>query len=490
MRPPFLRGVCLPLLVACSLEAVDQRFVAERQRLREARTELRERADEDRARRADEAGEAIEALIAHADEHRVAGQTEDLLQLCEGLRRLDRERAADLAERVAGLGDAPEVADRRLRSSWEQELLRRKKLFMRRTGELLNRAIELKATDLAHEFLHEILAFDPDRAPLRRGLGQKKYRDRWLTPYPYKMARAGMVWDRELGWVHEGEEERYAAGEHYDLQTRRWTTLEEANAAHAELGNPWRFRTEHLGITGTAPLAKLVDAANRLEDFYAQIFARYANFFTIDRNDYKLILGMAEHPPLEVVIYRDKPQYLEALPQAPEWSAGLFTSRDDTSYFYGGVSTTMYHEFTHQILHVFTGGNRAPVWLTEGIASYTEAPRYDEYGDLVLGLLKANRKVRSHLAGHRRGSAVNLDGLLSLDRRSWRAAADPGANYAAAAALTWFCMEAEERRYRLDYVDFLRDSYQGGARHDLWDYLGMSEADFRAAYAAWLEDPG
>ena len=84
------------------------------------------------------------------------------------------------------------------------------------------------------------------------------------------------------------------------------------------------------------------------------------------------------------------------------------------------------------------------------------------------------------------GKAVSLTNLMALDGRSWSESTTPGPNYDAAGSLAYFCMEGDNRSYRLDFVDFLRDSYHGKVKHELWDYLGMGKTEFVAAYEAWL----
>ena len=69
--------------------------------------------------------------------------------------------------------------------------------------------------------------------------------------------------------------------------------------------------------------------------------------------------------------------------------------------------------------------------------------------------------------------------------------ADPSANYPAAGALVEFCMEGEGRRYRADFIDFLRDSYLGTTMgRTLPDYLGLNKQAFAQAYEKWLASDG
>ena len=72
-----------------------------------------------------------------------------------------------------------------------QGLERAKRDALGRTGDLLNRSIQLGFHDLAHGFLYEILGFDPDNAD-PQGLGKSKSTNAGLTSTP-KNARRPVV---------------------------------------------------------------------------------------------------------------------------------------------------------------------------------------------------------------------------------------------------------------------------------------------------------
>ncbi|MDX1564868.1 MAG: hypothetical protein R3236_05640 [Phycisphaeraceae bacterium] len=187
--------------------------------------------------------------------------------------------------------------------------------------------------------------------------------------------------------------------------------------------------------------------------------------------DFKAVFAQLDHKPLVINIYKDRADYRKALPRAPQWSSGMYTG--GASHFFGNkVGRTMYHEFCHHVLGHFSRGGRPPAWLSEGIAVYTEHVRYDKQGRLRIG------------GQRRRGGKEPLESVLALKTfGQW--AASP--KYSAAGKLVWFCMEANDRKYRDDFIDFLRDSYRGrtGGKQ-LWDYLGISQKGFADAYRQFL----
>jgi hypothetical protein len=482
-------------------------FAQNRAKIRAERVLLRQQAEADRVKRAENAAAIIAQLTDLAAKNPVSGQQDDLKQLLDALRLLKPELALDLEKRLTELPPPPETVDRAVAAKWAQELHRQREAIVARPGSLLNKAVRLSLTDLAYDFLQEILAFDPDRDQLRKNLGQLKLRGKWYSPFSYLLAKQGIEWDDELGWILVSKRDAYEKDLYYQFEQakwlslndlgeikqdrRNWVALDKANEAHAAFEKPWTLRTQHLQIRGNAGLRVLVNASAKLEQFYAQIFAAYANFFTNKKDDYQLILGMADHPPLVVNIYKDKKDYVQRVGQEYGWSDGLFIPAEKVSVFYGQVTDAMYHEFTHQILHVFTGRCEAPPWLIEGIAVYTQDPTFD-HGKLVLGNLQANRMVCLHLLAFKKDKDFPVEEMLRMSAYSeWADTAKkrPGI-YPAAGSLAYFCMEADNRAYRADFVDFLKDSYRGPGftrGNKLWDYLGMSKEEFLGAYRKWLQ---
>jgi hypothetical protein len=141
------------------------------------------------------------------------------------------------------------------------------------------------------------------------------------------------------------------------------------------------------------------------------------------------------------------------------------------------------------MLHIFSGDNQSPAWLTEGVAVYCESPQR-RFGRLILGGIEANPLVQNYLAAFRRGRHVPLEDLLRLKTfTDWTGTHDPKPQYEAAGALVCFCMEARGRQYRADFIDYLRDSYRGTTEgHELWEYLGWNQPTLAAHFEAWLSE--
>lgn len=477
--------------------ATDARWYQIRAEQRKQMEAVRKGMRAEREARAKKTTDGIIALIDEAAKARCATQDADLHLLAEGMKRLDADSAADLATRIKALPPAPATSDPKVESAWRHTFKLKREELLKPTKDLMLKAQRLGVPDVVHGCIRQYLGFWPDCDSLLTGMGRTRVRDDWYGPRSALLAKAGATWDMKLGWISDKDQARYQKGDYYDLQTRAWTTLDEANKLHADPAKPWKLQTEHLELQGTAPLQLLVAAANRLELFHDQIFAAYANFFVGGRNgasnnDLRTILGIGNFPRLSMTIFKDEKQYHAGVPEAPGWSAGLFNPGKGSSYFFAHGDRihfgVMYHEFTHQVLHMYTSRNAAPVWLVEGIAVYTETPAW-EHGDMLLGRLASSGRMLNWSREFAAGKALPLSNLMRLDHESWSKSKNPDPNYKAAGALTYFCMEADDRRYRADFVDFLRDSYRGAAEaHPLWDYLGMSREELTTAFEAWAKE--
>ncbi len=473
--------------------AADKKWFDARAANRSGREGMYKGAAADRIDRAKKAAAVAQEIAKKAAETRVPGQDQTFARIVEFIERLDPAQAEPVKTAFAALPAEPATADPKAVKVWEIFFKTKRAALTKPTEVLGQKALDVNVTDIAYDCLQQVFTYDPDQPSLRKALGQTKVDERYYGPKDMELVKAGLRWDTKLGWIVIKDLARYEKGEYFDLQSKKWTTLEEANALRSERDKQWVVQTEHLELRGTAKLQELVDAANKLEAFYAQIFASYSLFFSKEgKSDVKLIFGLLDHPRLVINVAKDPTAYKASLPDGVPagFSAGMWIPAVGASFFYAGPMEVMYHEFTHQTLDVFSGGSRAPVWLVEGIAVYTQAPTYHD-GELRLGELAKNGMIRSHFRRVVGKNAMDLDTLMGLDYRAWSGAADPGAQYSAAGALAQFCMEADNRKYRADYVEFVRDSYQGQTQgHSLWDYLGMTREDFVYAYKAWEKTTG
>jgi hypothetical protein len=474
--------------------AAMQRWLEARAVQRAGRAELQRGAEKDRIERAAAAAKIALEVVEKAKSERVVGQDDLFKRMCAFIDYLDPTQVGQVSRVVVALPPEPAMTDAKALRSWAAYADPKCQALVLPTEKLGQKALDFGVFDIAHDCLDQVLTFNPDNPGLRKTLNFTKAGGRWYGPKDMEAVRSGLQWDDKLGWIVAKEAARYAKGDYFDLQEKRWTTLEAAEGEHATLDKEWRILTEHLEISGNAPLHDLIDVANRLEEFYGQIFASYAAFFAKDKSDVKLIFGLLDHDRLLVSVAKDKADYRKSLPTGvdPGWTAGMWIPAVGSSFFYAGPKEVIYHEFTHQILHVFSHGNQSPAWLCEGVAVYTQSPHFDRNGAMQLGVLADNRMIRNYFTQRKAGTAITLEQIMALtDGRVWASASDPSANYPAAGALVQFCMEGEGRRYRADFIDFLRDSYLGTIMgRTLPDYLNLNKQAFAQAYEKWLANDG
>ncbi|HEX3132439.1 MAG TPA: hypothetical protein VHX44_02520, partial [Planctomycetota bacterium] len=472
--------------------AADKKWFDARAANRKGREGMYQGAAADRIDRAKKAAVVAMELAKKAAELRVPNQDQTFVHVVEFIDRLDPAQADPVKAAFAALPAEPATADAKAVKAWETFFKAKRPALTKPTEVLGQKALDVSVTDIAYDCLQQVLTYDPDHVSLRKALNQTKVDGRYYGPKDMELVKAGLRWDTKLGWLVIKDLARYEKGDYFDLQSKSWTTLDAANTAHSELTKQWVVQTEHLELRGTAKLQELVDAGNKLEAFYSQIFASYSLFFSKGQGDVKLIFGLLDHPRLVINIAKDPAAYKLSLPSGVPagFSAGMWVPAVGASFFYAGPMEVMYHEFTHQVLDVFSSGSGAPVWVVEGIAVYTQAPTYTD-GDLRLGELAKNGMIRTHFRRLTAGNAMDLDTLMALDYQRWVGATDPGQEYSAAGALAQFCIKADKRRYRADYVEFVRDCYLGQSQgHTLWDYLGMTRDDFVYAYKNWEKATG
>jgi hypothetical protein len=489
----MLSGVVAPPTMAAAektLTAQDQKWFAARAANRKARESLYAGAAADRVERAKKASVVVQDVIAAAEKNRVPGQDAELSQMVDFIERLDATQVADLRAKIKALPAEPASVEDKISKAWARTYDAKSAALTKPTETLGQKALDLGVNDIAFDCLQQVLKFNPDHASLRKALNQTKVDGRYYGQKDMLMVKAGLRWHEKLGWIVAKDAARYDKGDYFDIQSKKWTTLTAVNELRSTAEQQWVIQTEHLEIRGTAKLEEIVEAANHLERFYAQIFANYSLFFSKGKNDVKLIFGLLDHPRLVLNLAKDPDAYKASLPEGSPagFSDGMWVPRKGESYFYAGPLSVMFHEFTHQILHVFSAGNQAEVWLTEGVAVYTETPTYNG-PDLVLGDITKSGHILSHLLRVLEGKALTLDKLMALNHKAWKNSIDPGAQYGAAGALAQFCMEANKRTYRSDYVEFVRDSYLGEAgNRTLWEYLGLSKDDFTSQYLIWEKE--
>jgi uncharacterized protein YkwD len=359
----------------------------------------------------------------------------------------------------------------------------------------VERCVAAGEPGLAFDLFQYVLLLDPENDKAHKGLGHVKVEGKWVRRFEADQLRKGLAWDSKLGWVKTADKARYEKGEFWDFTTDRWTTLADANRAHADWGSCWQVQTEHFLLKSSADLAKTCEVAERLEAFYLSLFRQYDLFFAPKGagGAAALIFGMApsQQQPLVVNFYRNQDQFKQHANPPTDWAAGFYSGGSHASYFYDmGNSysvTVLQHEIVHQILGETSPGG-AESWLAEGAAVYLEDAFFRD-GVLTLGGFNDHSRVVGYAGGFRNnnaGTELRMTEVLRLRTGAEWDSGDISKNYKGAGAVVYFFCNFDGGRYRSDFVEFLRDSYYGrGAR--LEDYFGLSIATLEQLMARFYD---
>ncbi|HHN45951.1 MAG TPA: hypothetical protein ENN09_00790 [Planctomycetes bacterium] len=391
------------------------------------------------------------------------------------------EQRKALEQAVADLPDAQRSATeaKSLHTQFDAKFKSVMRKFTEQMLTAVGKCITAGEAGYGFDLYRWLLQIDPDNEWARRGLGEQKVDGVWMRPYEVMRWREGLVWDGRFGWVprQDALRARYERGEVYDLGLKRWGSLDELNALHANADTPWIIESEHFALHTTAELAKAAKYAERLEAFFLQAFRQYDLFFS-GTGGTKLIFGVApSQRRLKVYIYRDREQFVAHAKPPADWAAGFYSGAKKASYFYdsGGRFSTLQHELTHQILAEFAAGRggHSP-WVAEGAATFLENADF-ENDVLTNGGLERNWRVREYQKNVQSGAQEHpLKYMVDTfsPTGSWNQG-EISKNYRGAAAVWFFLMNFDGGRFRGDTVQLLRDDYCSTLRQ-LDDYYGIT----------------
>lgn len=346
----------------------------------------------------------------------------------------------------------------------------------RKLGEAANRLVRCGMPGLGFDAFQALLKLDPENIGAHKGLGDVKIADKWYRAYEAKLYREGLIWDDELAWIRMDDLDRYDNGEVFDFQSKEWLTFEAANQRHSTPSNFWKIESEHFVLHSTADLDLTARVLKRLEAVFLQAFRQYDLFFPGDMGA-RFIFGAGKlDKKLVVYFYRSRDQFVSHAQPPTDWAAGFYDSGRAASFFYGDGKrvdfSTLQHELIHQILGEFSPGH-APPWLAEGAAVYLEDAFFD--GELLtLGTISDHDRVMTYLRNLR--SSVDEHSfreMLAFDTSAKWDSGDISQNYRGAGALVYFLMNFDGGRFRGDFIEMLRDSYNGAIK-PVETYFGLS----------------
>jgi hypothetical protein len=398
----------------------------------------------------------------------------------------------------------------------------------RLSSELFNLAQRAAKSDppayaLASHCLRAVLERQPDHREARRLLGYVPHEGGWARPFAVEQLRNGYVSHPIFGWVQSDWVPHLDRGElpaplAKGQNRARWLSAAEANGMRANWSPPWRIKTEHFEIQTNVPLDEAISFGRRLEAFHDVFMALLAdilgdNLPFVRRFKNPSMTGEPGYRPHSVYYFGSKDEYVDYLTprQGPEiaHSLGFYdppkagANKRLPAYFFRDpngqlpMTTTLYHEVSHQLLFETAGSNAytrnvGNYWVFEGLGTYFETISPQPDGAIEVGGLVGRRMEEAIRLVADQARAIPLAEFIELDQASFNSKDRIYAHYQQAMALAVFLMQWQQGTYRDAFLDYVRDAYRGRIRHgpgrSLQERLGQSYTVVDSQLRAFLKN--
>ena len=355
-------------------------------------------------------------------------------------------------------------------AEWHRRLLKLRQDQAAALFALAQRCVRRHQAPLAYRLALDAIQANPDHEAARRVFGYQKYQNQWHTPFEVLMLRSGMVWHEKFGWIEKANLPRYERGER--LLGVTWIDAGNDARLHADIRFGWDIETEHYRIRTNHSIEAAVALGVKLENLHRVWRQIFLGYYSSEADVEALFSGQPPRsygiePRLDVVYFRDKQQYHQALkPFVPDVgiSMGLYVAENRMAYFYAGSEDserTMYHEATHQLFQqsrpgrvpghrhpaADNVGRKANCWLIEGIAMYMETLRRE--GDsFVLGGLGDVRMEAARYHVEKKDFYLPFDKLVRMGVQDVQGHPQIAKLYSQIAGMTNFLMHYDDGRYR------------------------------------------
>lgn len=385
---------------------------------------------------------------------------------------------------------------------------------------------EVRRYALADECLRGVLRREPDHKEARRLLGYVPYQGGWALADAEGQLKLGQVQHPKYGWVPEAWVEHLEKGELPSKRIRggqpsEWLPASEANGLRRSFDQGWRITTYHFRIQTNVPLDEAIVFGRRLEELYELFFSMEADLIGRERLP---LARRFENPRLKpeatpanekmvVWYFASQDEYVNYLrPYVGRGAevdlgrylpAGVYNQRvlrDSRSYFYrdpdGKIASldTLHHEGSHQILFESAGRshyerNSGNYWVWEGLGTYFETIRPQEDGSLLVGGLVGPRVEVALDLVVTQGKILPIGQLVAMDQRDYNAEPGVYVHYPESMVLAIYLMHGEGGRWRDDFLDYVRDAYEGRVTprsNTLEEHLGRTYQEIQDGLVEYL----
>ena len=391
---------------------------------------------------------------------------------------------ADTSEAPTGLADSDSA------KQWWQRFMDLRRTEADKLYELASAAGKSHQEDVAFELARETVREHPDHEAARRVLGYKRHGQRWVSSAAARRLDAGQVWTDKFGWLPADQATRYEQGQRF--YRGQWLSPAEDTRLRSNIYNGWHVESDHYLVVTNVGLEEGAKLARRLEMLYEawrQAFVRYyakpaeiqAWFATDNGQQAAGFTSREPTHPLQVVYFRDKAQYVDALKTIQpriDMSLGFYSPSNKSAYFFAGdeqYDGTVNHEATHQLFQewrtaVPDPGRKNNFWVYEAIACYMESLEEhpvlegESYGAYItLGGENAGRVPAARKRLLDDNFYVPLRELAAMGRQDFQQDPRISAIYSQISGQAFFLMHADSGRYRPALMDYLAALYAGHA---------------------------
>ena len=483
---------------------------------------------------------SVETASANLRRERDAIQTREAAEIETLAGRLEKTRQLDPAKQARGFNQRyqpqtpgatrfrplPEIiaAEPKPTEPWRIELEAIRKKSADALEVLAGKSLKIEPPRyaLADECLRSVIDRNPEAASAYRLLGYVPHAGGWATPFAVQQIREGLVLHQVFGWVEKSWTARLDAGElpapFVAGRPTRWLPTAEADLARREWSKAWQIKTEHFAIRTNVPLAEAITFGNKLEALHDLFLSIAADVIGSELP----LAQLSKNPKLAPTVARKrhrvyyfaaKSEYVtQLLPiqgEAVKDSLGTYlppkvakrTGEPPTSYFFRDpdaqidVTSTLYHEASHQLLFETAGGERfdegrGNFWLFEGLGTYFETLTPLPDGSIEVGGLVGPRIKEARIRLLKAREFVPIGQFCSYNKNIFNGAGGDGdvyLHYTEAIALAVFFMQAKQGAYREGFLDQVRDVYRGRSSRTLEDRLGVSYGALNREFLDYLK---
>ena len=251
----------------------------------------------------------------------------------------------------------------------------------------------------------------------------------------------------------------------------------------SDWGEEWLLETPHYKLRTNLDLGQAIDLACDLEHFYRAFYSLLGHHMEL--------LEVTERMPANV--HADSVSY----PESIGGRVAYFRPSDFTLIVNaeGGLDMrVLYHEATHQLLHMTSyrernGRGTIPGWLNEGLADVLGTGASGDPGRM--GIDGSARNDGYFNVQRSSGDPFSLSRILTMDSTDFHGSSNLQLKYAQCYTLVHFLLHADKERYRPGFFRFMESAFDGRASSGQFEKaMGVEREELEVAWLDYVRRAG